>query len=127
MATPTIIAETTNYVSLPASLLPPREVCLGSVEGISPGQGRAYRVGEESVAVFRQRSGKLNAIQNTCPHRGGPLSEGILGAGTVICPYHAWRFQLATGECLSDPCVLKTYPVREENGQIYLGVTAGSP
>jgi nitrite reductase (NADH) small subunit len=79
-------------------------------------------VGNRSVAVFRLRSGRLSALQNTCPHRGGPLAEGIVGAGTVICPFHAWKFNVETGECLTDPCELTPYAVREENGLVYLTV-----
>lgn len=102
--------------------LPVSEVCLGAVESVPIGQGRAFRVGTETIAVFRQRNGRLYAIQNACPHRGGPLSEGILGAGTVICPFHAWKVNVETGECLTDPCQLRTYPVRAEAGKIYVRV-----
>ena len=84
------------------------------------GEGRAFHVGSETIAVFRQRSGKITAIQNECPHRGGPLSEGILGADTVICPYHAWKVNVETGECITDPCHLKSYQVHVEAGQVFL-------
>ncbi len=120
MAAPAAIANTNAFP--PGNLLPQpsQEVCLGAVEAIPSGQGRAFHVGTETIAVFRQRNGKLYAIQNECPHRGGPLAEGILGAGTVLCPFHAWKIQVETGECLTDPCTLRTYQVREEAGQIYL-------
>ena len=97
-----------------------QEVCLGPVESIPPGQGRAYRIGEESVAVFRPRTGGFYAVENACPHRGAPLAEGLIGDGTVICPFHAWKFDLATGTCRNDPTRLRTYAVREEHGVLYL-------
>ena len=128
MATPAIIANTQyltpieNRKSKIENSIPCREVCLGPVEAIPLGQGRAFKVGHKSIAVFRQRSGRLSALQNECPHRGGPLSEGIVGAGTVICPFHAWKFNVETGECLTDPCELTKYAVREENGVVYLRV-----
>jgi nitrite reductase (NADH) small subunit len=103
-------------------LQPTREVCLGSLQNIPMGEGRAYRVGKEVVAVFRQRNGRVYAIQNECPHRGGPLAEGIMGAGTVICPFHAWKVDIETGECLSDPCTLRTYSVRVDDDTLYLKV-----
>lgn len=96
------------------------EICLGASDDIPPGEGRAYYVGTERIAVFRQRNNKYFAVQNECPHRGAPLSDGILGAGTVLCPFHAWRFDLASGECHSDPCTLKTYKLRVTDGLLYL-------
>lgn len=121
MSVPAIYSLTNN--PLPEyrnTRLPEIEIYLGSPEDIPPGEGRAYRIGGESIAVFRQRSGKLFAIQNECPHRGGPLSEGIMGEGAVLCPLHAWRFDLKTGGCQNDPCTLRTYSVRVEDGRLYL-------
>lgn len=100
--------------------IPAREVCLGHLESIALGQGRTFRIGSEHIAVFRLRDGRVRAIENECPHRGGPLAEGITGAGAVVCPYHAWKFDLDTGECFSDPCSLRTFPVRVEDGLIYM-------
>lgn len=98
-----------------------REVCLGSVEAIPPGEGRAFVVGDRTIAVFRQRDGALYATQNSCPHEGGPLAEGLIGAGSVLCPLHAWKFNLATGACVNDPDRrIRTYAVREEGGEILL-------
>src|SRR5262245_35150119 len=58
---------------------------LGSVEKIALGHSRCYVVGGEEIAVFRQRDGRLFATQNRCPHKQGPLAEGISGGGKVIC------------------------------------------
>ena len=57
---------------------------LGNIGRIPVGQGRCYVVGAEEIAVFRQRDGRLFATQNRCPHRQGPLSEGVMGGGQVI-------------------------------------------
>jgi nitrite reductase (NADH) small subunit len=126
MAAPAMIANTQSKIQNPKSKIPAlcTEVCLGPVEAIPVGQGRAFQVGSRHIAVFRQRSGRLSALQNACPHRGGPLSEGIVGADTVICPFHAWKFHVETGECLTDPCELTRYAVREESGLVYLTVNA---
>lgn len=97
------------------------EVCLGPVASVPPGEGRAFRVEGHAVAVFRHRNGDLYAVQNACPHANGPLSEGIAGGGTVICPLHARKFNLATGACLNDASLcLKTYAVRQEDGLLYV-------
>jgi nitrite reductase (NADH) small subunit len=85
---------------------------LGPVDRIPPGEGRAYRLGDELVAVFRLRDGRLFATQGPCPHQGGPLADGIVGAGKVLCPLHARRFDLATGRSLGGGCPdLVTYTV----------------
>jgi nitrite reductase (NADH) small subunit len=70
---------------------------LGSAAAIPVGQGRCYIVNGQEIAVFRQRDGRMFACENRCPHRGGPLSEGIVGGGRVICPLHARQFDLQTG------------------------------
>ena len=95
---------------------------LGSIESIASGQGRCFIVGGEEIAVFRQRDGRLFATQNRCPHKQGPLSEGIIGAGKVICPLHAHKFDLCSGEGPDPKECLRVYPVREENGEILIGI-----
>ena len=68
---------------------------------------------DQPLAIFRLRTGEVFATQATCPHKGGPLADGIVGAGKVICPLHAYKFELATGRPLGSDCpALKTYPVR---------------
>jgi nitrite reductase (NADH) small subunit len=84
------------------------------------GEGRAFVVKETTIAVFRQRNGRLFATDNTCPHRGGPLADGIVGGGKVICPFHAWKFDLETGRCVGEDAIVRTYAVREVNGRIVL-------
>ena len=81
-------------------------------DDIPPGQGRVFLVNGREIAVFRQRDGRLFATQNRCPHKNGPLAEGFVGDGKVICPLHAWKFDLQSGEGPEKSC-LKTYPVRE--------------
>ena len=95
---------------------------LGSVEKIAPGQGRCYLVVGEEIAVFRQRDGQLFATQNRCPHKQGPLSEGVAGGGKVICPLHSHKFDLQSGEGSEKGECVKVYAVREENGEILLSV-----
>jgi nitrite reductase [NAD(P)H] small subunit len=98
----------------------PVTVNLGSVDKIPPGQGFCFIVRGTEIAVFRQRDGALFATQNRCPHRRGPLSEGVLGAGKVICPLHAHVFDLSSGRGHALEECLTTYAVREEDGKILL-------
>jgi len=93
---------------------------LGSIEKIPLGQGRCYLVGGEEVAVFRQRDGGLFATQNRCPHKQGPLSEGVIGGGKVICPLHSHKFDLANGTGSEPGECVKVYQVREVDGEILL-------
>jgi nitrite reductase (NADH) small subunit len=95
---------------------------LGSIESIASGQGRCFIVGGEEIAVFRQRDGQLFATQNRCPHKQGPLSEGVAGGGKVICPLHSHKFDLQSGEGSEKGECVKVYAVREENGEILLSV-----
>lgn len=95
-------------------------VPLGPVEAIPLGQGRTYVVDGRAIAVFRQRDGQLFATQNACPHRGGPLADGIIGAGKVICPLHARKFDLKMGASADGDYAVQTYPVRVEGGEIIL-------
>ena len=70
---------------------------LGSVDRIPLGQGRLFDVQGVSIAVFRSRDGSVFATQAACPHRGGPLADGILGQRTLVCPLHACGFDVASG------------------------------
>ena len=95
---------------------------LGSINRIPVGQGRCYVVGAKEIAVFRQRDGRLFATQNRCPHRQGPLSEGVMGGGRVICPLHAHRFDLTDGTGSEHGECLEVYRVKELEGEIVLSL-----
>lgn len=73
------------------------EVTLGPVDQIPVGEGRAYAVGGRQIAVFRLRDGSLRALDAVCPHRGGPLADGLADDRVVICPLHNYTYDLATG------------------------------
>jgi uroporphyrinogen-III synthase len=89
-----------------------RKVNLGPVYRIPPGEGRVFRVAAFDVAVFRTRSGTVHATQAWCTHLGGPLADGVVGNGKVICPLHGYKFSLRTGEAEGHTCAaLQTYPV----------------
>jgi nitrite reductase (NADH) small subunit len=85
---------------------------LGPVDRIPIGEGREFEVEGELIAVFRARDGRVFGAQARCPHRAGHLADGVIGDGLVLCPLHAFRFELATGAPLGNDChALKTYRV----------------
>jgi len=85
---------------------------IGSLDAIPLGEGRVFEVRGRRVAVFRCRNGEVHATGAECPHRGGPLADGILGEAAVICPLHGFVFDLRTGDARGRECArLVTYPV----------------
>jgi nitrite reductase (NADH) small subunit len=99
-------------------------VRLGAVESVPLGQGLAFKVGLQSIAVFRLRDGRIFALDNRCPHRGGPLAEGLVGSGKVVCPLHAHRFELCSGEGSEPHECVKPYRVWTDNGEIVVELSA---
>ncbi|MGK3986868.1 Rieske 2Fe-2S domain-containing protein [Sorangium sp. So ce136] len=77
---------------------------LGPLTQIPVGEGRAFHVGGREVAVFRTRAGELFAVQARCPHKGGPLADGILGGKDIQCPLHGIAFDLSTGRPIGAEC-----------------------
>ena len=98
------------------------EVRVGHLEEIPPGEGRAYVVGGEQVAVFRHRSGRLSAVQAWCPHAGGPLADGQIDEAVVVCPLHLYAWNLATGESTSGQPPVRVHPCRlGADGSVLVG------
>jgi nitrite reductase (NADH) small subunit len=95
-------------------------VDLGSLEQIPLGQGRCFQVQGEEIAVFRLRSGAIKAVANRCPHKQGPLSDGIIGDDKVICPLHGHRFDLSTGSGSEARECVRVFNIREDVGKIFL-------
>ena len=63
--------------------------------------------------------GKFHAIDNTCPHRGGPLGEGAVGGNIVTCPWHGWRYDITTGACVNNPAAhVNCYEVKVEKDDV---------
>lgn len=93
------------------------EIVVGSLSRIPPGEGRTVRALGRNIAIFHTRSGSVFAVQAQCPHKGGPLADGLVGGTTLICPLHAWKFDLTTGEALFGDCGIETYPVRVDEAR----------
>jgi nitrite reductase (NADH) small subunit len=106
-----------------------KHVLLGPASEIPPGEGRTFRVSGTGIAVFRTREGRVFATQSECPHRGGPLSDGLVGGTTLICPLHEWSFDLLSGMALTGSCGIRVYPiVQGPDGVLVLEIEEdGSP
>ena len=90
------------------------EHAIGNLSQIPPGEGRSFAIGTLRVAVFHTRGGRVFATQADCPHRGGPLADGLTDEMSVVCPLHDRVFDFTTGAGLGNECVIKAYPVRAE-------------
>lgn len=95
---------------------------------IPPREGRAVKLGGVTVAIFNLGD-RFVAIENRCPHRGGPLADGIVssqgGSVTVTCPMHNWRVCLDSGQVrkpTSESACQRSYPVKVENGLLMVGL-----
>jgi nitrite reductase/ring-hydroxylating ferredoxin subunit len=96
-----------------------RLVKVASAEEIPPGSAKLVEVEGKRIAVFNA-DGRFYAIDDTCPHRGGPLSEGELEGEVVTCPWHHSTFNVTTGAVLSQPAQrgVTHYPLRESGGDL---------
>ena len=72
-------------------------VKVAAVTDLKPGEGKVVTVGERELALFNV-AGQFHCIDNSCPHRGGPLGDGVLNGTVVTCPLHGWRFDVTTGQ-----------------------------
>src|SRR5690606_20945265 len=94
---------------------------VGPLDAIPRLGARAVRIFGCDVAVFRTRDDRVFALEDRCPHRGGPLSQGIVTGCRVICPLHDWSIGLEDG-CAAPPDegAARRYAVRVEGGIVYL-------
>jgi nitrite reductase (NADH) small subunit len=89
-----------------------------------PARGaRVVRVGDTSIAVFRTSAGEVHALLDRCPHRGGPLSQGIVHGDRVTCPLHDWVIDLRSGQATgADEGSTPTFAVRVDAGRVSIEV-----
>lgn len=105
---------------------PPRWIRIATPNSIPPREGRAALVGDREIALFNLGD-RFLAVENRCPHRGGPLADGIVAGSAVVCPLHAWKVCLETGgvERPADAtaCV-RTYPTKVESDIVWIEVSS---
>ena len=107
------------------------------VENVPRREGRAVLIAGREIALFNLgpsaapgAGDHFLATDNQCPHQGGPLCDGIVTGSSVVCPLHAWKVNLASGQVErpthgKDHCVT-TYPARVEDGVVLIGLPATS-
>lgn len=94
---------------------------IAALEDVPQRGARVVKTSMGCVAIFRTGRDEVFALDNTCPHKGGPLAEGIVHGTSVTCPLHNWVFSLETGQAQGqDEGQVATYPARVEQGRILL-------
>ncbi|KAF0676862.1 nitrite reductase small subunit NirD [Profundibacterium mesophilum] len=94
---------------------------IGALDDVPLRGARVVKTRVGCVALFRTAETEIFATSNTCAHKGGPLSEGIVHGRHVTCPLHNWVWSLETGEAQgADEGRIATYPVRVEDGRILI-------
>lgn len=92
---------------------------VGRLDEVPVGEGRTFAVDGEQIAVFRLRDGSLRAIGAVCPHRGGPLADGLADDRVIVCPLHNYTFDLCTGNEVSGADMsVPSYAVEAVDGKI---------
>lgn len=87
---------------------------------VVPGVATIVRAGRYEIAIF-DVSGELRAYENSCPHQGGPIGEGIVDGDTVTCPWHAWCFNLSDGSmAIGEFAALRPFAVRVAGDDVYV-------
>lgn len=98
------------------------DIC--AVEDIALRGARIVKTPVGCVALFRTAQNEVFATSNECPHKGGPLSEGIVHGNNVTCPLHNWVFSLETGEAIGEDAAVATYPLRVKAGRVLMDAEA---
>lgn len=94
---------------------------IAALDDIPPRGARVLKTHLGCVAVFRTAEDQVFAIDDACPHKKGPLSEGIVHGNAVTCPLHNWVIDLETGMAKgADEGRVNTYEIKVEDGRIFL-------
>ena len=94
---------------------------VGTVDDMTDRLGKTVRAGELEIAVYKLSNGRIRAIENRCPHKGGVLTEGIVSGDFVFCPMHDWKICLHDGKVQEpDSGCVKSFETIIEGDEIYL-------
>jgi nitrite reductase/ring-hydroxylating ferredoxin subunit len=100
----------------------PESVKVGSKKDVPEGGSHVFRVKDKEVAVFNL-GGVFYALDNVCPHRGGPLGEGAVDGTIVTCPWHGWQFDVTTGHSPALPAAkAPCFKVTTQGDDLYVEV-----
>jgi nitrite reductase (NADH) small subunit/3-phenylpropionate/trans-cinnamate dioxygenase ferredoxin subunit len=82
--------------------MPSNFIPIAHIEDLPPGTCKSIETKDRSIALFNL-DGHIYALDNTCPHAGGPLGEGTIEGEHIVCPWHGWKFHIPTGVCQKNP------------------------
>lgn len=100
-------------------------VSIGTLNDIPRRGSRCVKAGDKTIAIFRTLEDQIYALEDKCPHKAGPLSNGIVHDGCVTCPLHNWVISLATGEAQgADEGATASYPIKMDGDTILIDIGA---
>lgn len=103
--------------------MPEKRIKVATLKDLPRRGGKVLKVGRTLIALFNV-DGSLYAIDNECPHQGGPIGEGDVKDNTVRCPWHLWQFDVTSGRCLSNPYGdVRRYPVEVTDGEVWVTIS----
>jgi nitrite reductase (NADH) small subunit len=96
-----------------------------ALENIPVLGSRVVKAPQMNIALFRGSDDQVFAVRDACPHKQGPLSQGIMHGSSVTCPLHNWKIDLSSGEAMApDEGCVNVFPVKVEGGEVYLQLSA---
>ena len=97
-------------------------VKVASIADLPEGSSKCVEIGGVAIALFHV-GGRVRALGNACPHRGGPLGEGTLSGEVLTCPWHAFEFEVGSGKCLTNPRLsTPCFAVKQEGQDILVQI-----
>lgn len=84
-----------------------------------PGEAREFICGSQTLCIANM-NGEYSALDNVCPHRGGPLGQGVIEGDKLVCPWHGWQFHPQTGAYGPADDKVKTYPLKVEGDDVWV-------
>ncbi|MDB5556608.1 MAG: Assimilatory nitrite reductase small subunit [Rhizobium sp.] len=98
-------------------------IAIGQISDIPPRGARCVKTPHGKIGIFRTAENQVFAIEDHCPHRGGPLSQGIVHGTSVTCPLHNWVISLETGKALgADEGSVKTIQLEIRGDEIFIAL-----
>lgn len=108
--------------SIPTPAAAKRRVVLGAISDLRPGECATFELPDGDELAVYNVDGEFYATSNFCPHKGAPLSEGVMCGHVIECGLHGWQFDVRTGECLTVAERIKSYEVKVEEGVLVVEV-----
>jgi nitrite reductase (NADH) small subunit len=98
---------------------------VGTIEDIPKLGARVVKTASGDIGVFRTADDEIFALRDECPHKGGPLSQGIVHGKKVTCPLHNWNIELDSGDAVApDEGCAASYPIKIESGKVFLSIAS---